>query len=254
MNMEEQQKINLSKFILGQTGIKTTMKSLWLAIIIAVCCISCNQSVDTPMKEEKISATELASWEALDKGQATTNGDHLIVEELEGADGYFLVSPKSYEGNVIIKYQVKAISQSAVLIVLFSASNSAEGLSLSLPASDASPREYWDWRSDMKHYNVTFNNSSHGIKPFMYKNLNALERGFHLRKSENVVVPGKWYDVEIGKVDGHTWLKIDGAYVFDHEDLQPLSGGHVIFRISGTTGENTIFAKAAMRSLVIYHE
>ncbi len=61
-----------------------------------------------PLKKETISARELTTWQTLDKGKSTIVGDEIIIEETEGADGYFLVSPKSYQGDIIINSKVKA--------------------------------------------------------------------------------------------------------------------------------------------------
>ena len=203
---------------------------------------------------EKIPLEQLATWRSLDKGQVSIKDDYLVLEELPGSDGYFLVSPENYEGDVIVQYKLKPISESSVMIVLLSASDNAESLELKLPSADAKPEEFWDWRSSMNHYNITFNNESHNYKPFMYKNINQQERGFNLRVNENVVKPGSWYDIETGVVDGRIWLKIDGEYIFNHTDPEPLKGGHIIFRISGTNGENVILAKSAIKSLVIHHK
>ena len=65
---------------------------------------------------------------------------------------------------------------------------------------------------------------------------------------------GEWYLVEIGKNENRLWFKLNGTTHFDIEDCHPLNGGRLIFRISGTTGENVIFAKAAYKDIVISYE
>ena len=64
----------------------------------------------------------------------------------------------------------------------------------------------------------------------------------------------EWYAVEIGKQGNRLWFKLNNDLVFEQEDCNPLSGGHLIFRISGTTDETVIFAKAAIKDLIISHE
>lgn len=199
----------------------------------------------------KITPQELSTWRTLDKGKTTIDGDALIMEETAGADGYFLISPEAYSGDYVITYKVKAMSESSVLITLFSASQVQNPDKLVLPATDSSPQQFWDWRSNMQHYNLTFNNSSHGLSPFFYKNQSPLSRGFYDRLPENIATVGKWHDVEIGKKASRLWFKMDGQEYFNVQDCDPLKAGHLIFRISGTTGEKVILAKAAIRDLVI---
>ncbi len=202
-------------------------------------------------QQVKITAQELAQWPTLDKGKTTVEGDVLIMEETEGADGYFLVSPQAYEGNYTIRYKVKPMSESSVLITLFSASQTESPDKLIMPAVNASPEAFWEWRSHMQHYNLTFNNSSHGLSPFFYKNLSPLSRGFYERLPENIATVGQWHQVQIGKKGNRLWFKMDGKEYFNVQDCNPLMKGHLIFRISGTTGEKVILAKAAIRDLVI---
>jgi len=231
---------------------KTTMLK---TITLFNLCISLTIYAQAELKKETITAKELSTWRTLDKGLSSIRGDELIIEETQGADGYFLISPKSYEVDIVIKYKVKALSESSVLIVLFSASDTGETTNLTLPPIDAKGRDFWTWRTHLEHYNLTFNNISHGGNtPFFYKNESPLKRGFYQKKAENVMEVGKWYDVEIGKTQNTLWFKLNNTVIFSENDCNPLSGGHVLFRISGTTGENVIFAKAAIKDLVISHQ
>lgn len=225
-----------------------------IIMLLAVFTFSCTDKKEGKLHAESVSPLELANWKALDLGQTSVENDYLILEELPGAGGYFLVSPENYTGDVIVNYQLQALSESSVMILLLAASDNGQTNQLTLPPPNADAQEFWDWRSKMNHYNITFNNESHGFTPFMYKNINELERGFHIRKTANVMKPGRWYDIEAGRVKDKVWLKVDGEFVFNYHDPAPLLGGHLIFRISGTSGENVILAKSAIRSLVIHHE
>jgi hypothetical protein len=202
-------------------------------------------------QQENITPQELAAWQTFDKGKSTIQGDELIVEETEGSNGYFLISPKVYKKDFVLRYKVKAMSESTVLITLFSVEQNNNSRGFILPSANASPREVWDWRTKMKHYNLTINNRSHGNRPFFFKNISPYSRGFYESLPENIVEVGKWYTVEIGRKENKTWFKLNGKNYYDIEDCNPLEGGRLIFRISGTTGENTIFAKAAFKDIVI---
>ncbi|MBQ4821167.1 family 16 glycoside hydrolase [Aquimarina sp. MMG016] len=229
---------------------KIRINSILLTISF-ILLISCKQRA---LQQEEITAQELSKWKTLDKGKSTVKNDELIIEETKGSNGYFLISPKTYKGDFIINYKVKAMSESSVLITLFSASQKNDTDELILPENDASPEEFWQWRSNMKHYNLTFNNKSHGYKPFFFKNMSPHSRGFYQTLPDNITEVGKWYDVEIGKKGTHLWFKLNNNIVFNVEDCNPLNDGHLIFRISGTTGDKTILAKAAIKNIVISYQ
>ncbi len=152
-----------------------TRLQIALITLLSATAFSCGQ------KKEQITPEELATWQTFDKGKSTIQGDELIVEEIEGSDGYFLISPKVYETNFTLTYKVKALSESTVLITLFSVLQEGDNRTFSVPSESATPREVWNWRSGMKHYNLTINNRSHGITPFFFKNVPPSSRGFNER-------------------------------------------------------------------------
>lgn len=233
---------------------RKNMKTITKSILLIILCVTVSSCGQTSAKQEKITPEELATWQTFDKGKSTIQDDELIVEETEGSDGYFLISPKVYDKDFMLNYKVKAMSESTVLITLFSVIRNDREEAFVLPPDTATPREVWGWRSGMQHYNLTFNNKSHGNKPFFFKNISPDSRGFNERLSENIVEVGKWYDVEIGKKENRLWFKLNNEIYFDIKDLNPLEEGHLIFRISGTAGEKTIFAKAAFKDIVISYE
>ncbi len=204
--------------------------------------------------KEEISARTLAKWQTYGIGKRTVEDDVLLVEETEGSEGYFLISPKEYRTNFTLRYKAKALSESSVLITLFSVKQEQDDGTFLVPDPTASPRAVWDWRCSMKHYNLTINNRSHGITPFFFKNVPPKARGFNERLTENIMEVGRWYDIEIGKKENNIWFKLDGKLFFDVEDTNPYENGRLIFRISGTSGEKTIFAKAAFKDIVISYE
>lgn len=221
---------------------------LKLILIIGASFFGCENN---SMREEKITPQELANWQTFDKGKTTIKGDEIIVEEIEDSDGYFLISSKLYPRDFTLNYKVKALSESTVMINLFSVLQDGDNITFQLPDEDATPREIWDWRTTMKHYNFTYNNRSHGITPFFFKNMPVNSRDFHERLDENIFEIGQWYNVEVGKKDNRVWFKLNNKIHFDVEDASPLEGGRLIFRISGTTGDKIIYAKAAIKDIVI---
>ncbi|EZH73337.1 hypothetical protein ATO12_20260 [Aquimarina atlantica] len=205
--------------------------------------------------EEKISSQELSEWETIGKGKTLIKDHEFVFEEIDSSDGFFLVSPKSYRGDMVIQYKIKALSKASVLIVLFSASDTSETIQLTLPENNVTAEDIWEWRREMNHYNLTFNNESHGYTPFFYKNISSLERGFHLSKQENIMKPNEWVTVEIGRKENKVWFSLNDSIIFERVDYNPLLGGHILFRISGaSTQEETILAKASIKDLMIYHQ
>lgn len=224
---------------------------LTLMTILAGMLYNCGQ---TNPNQELISPEQLSNWQTFDKGKSTVEDNMLIVEETDGSDGYFMISPNFIKKDFILTYKVKALSESTVLINLFSVTQDQADETFLLPPKTSTPQEVWQWRTKMKHYNITFNNRSHGIKPFFFKNNSPYSRGFHENLPGNIMEVGEWYSVELGKKDDRLWFKLNDKTYFNVEDCNPLGEGRLIFRISGTTGENVILAKAAYKDIVISYE
>jgi len=204
--------------------------------------------------QEKIAPAEMMTWATVDKGIRAIDGNSIVIEETEGANGYFLINPKVYEGDMIVRYQVKALSASSVLITLFAVSDPSTDSVISLPPEQSSGSEIWNWRRNLKHFNLTFNNVSHQHNPFIFKNLSSRSKGFHQSLAKNISEVGKWYNVEIGKQENRVWFKLDDEIIFDISDCDPLDSGQLLFRISGSNGDTVIYAKAAFRNLIIFSE
>lgn len=223
------------------------------AIGILIILLLSNCSGKKEMKEivTSITAEEMMDWTPLEKGKASVMGDMLVMEETDGSDGFFLISSGQLTGDYQIDYDVKALSESSVLINLLNVTDTLGSDDFALPRAGSSPQEIWDWRSHLRHYNLTFNNRSHGITPFFYKNHSPLSRGFYQKLSANVMEPGQWFHVSIVKKGTELKFMLNNNTYFDIMDYNPLDGGRLIFRVSGTTGENTILAKAAIKNLQI---
>ena len=46
---------------------------------------------------------------------------------------------------------------------------------------------------------------------------------------------------------------LNDKVIFETKDYEPLAGGHIMLRISGKTGENIVFAKAAYKNFILTH-
>lgn len=226
---------------------------LFLATAILCLSLSCKEKKPTELEEYSILNKEFLKWNTLGVGEASVNNDVLVIEEKEGSDGFFLVSPDAYRGNMKIQFDFKAVSESSVMILLFSASDSSQEVSLTLPVQNASSQEINSWRREMNHYNLTFNNESHGYTPFFFKNISQYERDFHLRAKENKTIPNQWYNIEIERSNEQVLFKIDNEIIFQRKDHEPLLGGHLLLRVSGTNDGEIILAKVNIRDFRIYN-
>lgn len=92
--------------------------------------------------EEGISSQELSKWKTIGKGKTSIKDHEFVFEEIDSSDGFFLVSPKSYQGDMVIQYKIKALSKASVLIVLFSASDTKENYTVNLTRKECCRRRY----------------------------------------------------------------------------------------------------------------
>ncbi len=202
-----------------------------------------------------IKVSELAKWETYGEGTVEIKEKALQMSEIPGSTGLFLISPKPYNGDITITYKVKALTETSVIITLFSVLDSIGATKLSLPKSGLSGSEQWKWRSSLSHYNLTFNNKSHGTTPFLFKNVSSLEKDFHLRASKNSMIPNQWHTVKITKKNNQIRFLLNNELIFNKHDCNPLDKGHILFRISGGTAtDSSLLAKIMLKDVIIYHQ
>jgi len=92
--------------------------------------------------------------------------------------------------------------------------------------------------------------SAHNLPPFIRKYPEPGREALVLAR-ENFMLPGIFYDIEIGRIGNSLWLSVDGRKVIETEDESILSGGHLAFRIRGTAGFK---AACLIRDVEIYSE
>lgn len=196
-------------------------------------------------KQEKITPEELISWQLLGKGSVALgmNGQ-AVIREADDSQGVTLVSPAYYEGDAVVRYQVLALTPATVFVTMLAATDRVQER-LTIP-------EDYDggmalWTGDVANYFFAFKNAPHGATPFIAKN-----PGFEIgarAASQDGMVAGICYDVEVGKEGRKLWLSIDGRTVVDWEDEHPVGGGHVAFRLRGTAG---LAAVGSIKALTVY--
>lgn len=199
------------------------------------------------LNEEKVNPAELRDWKAWGQGEVMALGEQTCLKEDDETKGLMIISPKSYSRNVILKFKVLALTAASVVAVVVSGSDSGESNALTI--SEDYDGDFSLWYDEKENYFFAFKNASHGLTPFVRKN--PVPGEIIASASENKMVAGVYYDVEVGRRDNQLWLSIDDEEVFRTEDENPLSAGHLGLRIRGTAG----FKGACLiKDLVIYSE
>jgi len=199
----------------------------YLSIVI---CFGQQQTAD--FKEVKVSAEELKNWTLLGMGEASIWGAQTSLKEADTTKGVMLISPESYGENVIVRYKVLALTPATVMVVLLSLSDEEKSASFTIP-------EGYDGNIDLlsnvkENYFFAFKNAPHNFTPFIRRYPNT--KTALASAKENNMIAGVYYNIEVGRQGAKLWLSIDGEKVFETIDENPLSGGHIAFRLRGTAG------------------
>ena len=187
---------------------------------------------DAGLKKNIISPDELIGWTLVGKGHAEKYGAQIAMQESDDSKGIMLVSPDAYSGDIIVRYKVMALTPATVLVALVSLSDVGESLNLTIPEDfDGSLGLF---TGEKENYFFAFKNAPHNVTPFIRKSPdvnNTLGSA-----SENKMIAGIYYDIEIGKYGEKLWLSVDGEKIIEAEDSESLKGGHLALRIRGTAG------------------
>lgn len=200
-------------------------------------------------QKEVITSADLEGWDFWGIGKAfSSGGGQFCLTENDSTLGVVLISPDSYVGDVIIRYKTFALTSATVLVVMHSASDLDSDVSLSIPADYNGAMSLWVNEKD--NYFYAFKNASHAYPPFIRKY--PVPGGDALViANENLMLPGKYYSIELGRIANKLWLNIDGKKILETVDESMLPGGHIAFRVRGTAGFK---AACLIKDLEIYSE
>ena len=183
---------------------KTGIFSL-LLLLVTTAWAQPSPTVPAAPKETKVSNAELLKW--------TFNG-----------------IGKVYEGDVVMRYKVMPLNAATVLVNLLCMSDEGESLELTFPDGyDGSMGPILN----KEDYFIAFRNSPHATAPFISKNPKAGQLAI---ADKDEMIPGVYYDVEVGRVGKLVWLKVDGKTVVQCTDPNILPGGHLGIRLRGLVG------------------
>lgn len=211
----------------------TATRILVIIISIMISFGICNgQSKDSDTTTTTITTKELTQWTLLGMGEVSTWGDQLALKEADNTKGVMLVSPDSYGDNVIVRYKALALTPATVMVVVLSLSDEGKTTELTIP--DNYDGNMGLLSNDKENYFYAFKNAPHNLTPFVRRYTNA--KIDLASASENTMIAGVYYQIEVGRRGAKLWLSIDGVKIIEADDETPLSGGHIAIRLRGTAG------------------
>lgn len=189
------------------------------------------QADDFGLHKSEVSPDELLNWTVMGIGKVEKSGSQVAMQESDDSKGIMLVSPDVYDNDVVVRYKVMALTPATVLVALLSVSDVGDSDKLTVPEDfDGSLGLF---TSEKENYFFAFKNGPHNVTPFVKKSPEGKTLG---SASKNSMIAGVHYDIEVGKLEGKLWLKVDGEKLFETTDPEPLKGGHIALRIRGTAG------------------
>ena len=198
--------------------------------------------------KELVSSQDLAGWNFWGMGKAfESGGGSFCLTENDSTVGAVLISPESYAGDVIVRYKTLALTSAAVLVFMHSASDVGSD-KLTIPTDYNGNMGMWT--SEKDNYFHAFRNEAHNFPPFIRKYPVPGEDAIGMAR-ENIMLPGVFYSMEIGRIGNRLWLSVDGQKIIETVDESILSGGHLVFRVRGTAGFK---AACLIKEVEIYSE
>lgn len=227
-------------------------RTLWLvALLFMGVGLSGQQSESTldlnSYKKEVITSGDLTEWDFWGMGKAfKSGGGSFCLTESDSTAGVVMISPDSYSGDVIIRYNTLALTSATVLVCMHSISDLDSDEKLSIEEDYNGNMGLWV--NDKDNYFLAFRNAPHNLPPFIRRYPTPGEDA-QVLATENFMLPGVYYSIEIGRIDHTLWLSVDGKKIVETIDESILPGGHIAFRIRGTAGFK---AACLIRDLEIY--
>ena len=186
-------------------------------------------------KEVRVAPEELSEWSFYGEGFVAVDAQqqHTVLAEMPGSKGVMLVSPESYDGDLVVSYQIRPLTPESVLVAMLSASDRGADTTLHFPENYDGNMGYLT--TDTDNYFVAFHNAAHNLPPFIRRYAEETVGHEQLVIAESNSMTTEWHTVEVGKQEGRLWLKVDGAIVIEATDTAILEAGHLIFRMRGTS-------------------
>lgn len=203
----------------------------WFGSLTLVCMLLSPVSA----KEIRVSPGSLSQWSFYGGGfvAVDTQQQHTVLAETPGSKGVMLVSPRPYDGDLVVSYKIRPLTPESVLVAMLSVSDRGADATLHLP--EGYDGNMGTLTTDTDNYFVAYHNVAHNSYPFIRKYTEATVGREQLVIGESNRMTTGWHTVEVGKQDGRLWLKVDGALIVEASDAAMLEAGYLIFRMRGTS-------------------
>ncbi len=190
-----------------------------------------SDSLTAGLRETKVSNEELLDWTFTGIGKFYNEaGRQVCLMEGENSQGVGIFTPRAYMGDVVLRYKIMPLNAATVLVNLLCMGDDQNPTQLTLPAGyDGSMGPILN----KDNYFVAFRNSPHATAPFINKNPKSQRLAIAERDE---MIPGVYYDVEVGRTGNKIWLNVDGEEVVSAEDPDILPGGFLAIRLRGLVG------------------
>ncbi len=206
---------------------------MWGCIIVGVILVSfALNGVVLGAEEKELTDSISYEWTVYGKGEKKLSNHIIYLREKKDSDGMVLVSSKSYSKRLVLSFEIMPLNPLTVVNVMMSANNSEDEESLNIPYNYSGDRKFWVF--SVKSYYFSFGNSSDNQHPQLLK----LPGNDLLAEAvENLLAPGVFNTVEVGRRLSRFWLSINGREIFRVTDRDKLDAGHIAIRIHGNFAE-----------------
>ena len=200
-------------------------------ILLVMCfCVLCMSSI---AGEKEITVQSLDNeWAMYGDGIKKVKNNILCLEEKKHSKGAVLVSPDVYEQRVVLSFEIMPVSPLTVINIILAASDREFNDKLFMPRNYEGNLKFW--KNRVNSYIFTFGNSAANSLPNLGK---YPEKKILIVAENNVLKPGVFNKVEIGRRRDKFWLIINGEELFKFDDNHEHKDGKIAIRIHGLFGE-----------------
>jgi hypothetical protein len=194
---------------------------------IITCLLTClilSSSYATTISPEELDT----EWDFYGIGSKAAQNRMFYMEEAAGSSGVMLVSPEPFAGDLTLRYEIMPMSAASVCVAILYATDKGEATTLTMP--EGYDGSMGHWINEVDNYFFAFHNAAHDRTPFAIRFPEKQGLGEH---PANVLRSGVFQTVEITRQGNTLRMSIDGEVLFEGNDSNPLSSGHIAFRLRG---------------------
>lgn len=192
--------------------------------------------ISTVSNAQKVPADSLMNWSFYGVGVAKVDHQQVYLKEYTNSVGVTLLSPKPYDGNIVMRYKLMPLTAATVCVAMLNVHNN-EDYNLEIPDYYNGYVQFWTLESS--GYFFAFHNMAHNQPPFVRRCDKVNNSNIKLQTAtENAMTESKYYDIEVGKKNNRVWLKVNNEIVLDVKDTSATyEKGYLALRIRGTADE-----------------